>query len=280
MILDDDRDIKLLQAVHKYQFLTTKHVKDLIFTDRHISICRRRLGKFVKNGYLGTLSLKNEKGLLQGNVYYLKPKSYTALNLEYSRKSHPKKLLSHTVETISVNIHFDKIYADKTIDYTFKEYQTERETNVLENGKQVFAIYDKFYSTGVQEYISIRPDSKFIFERLVNSSPKSTAIFIEIDRGTENLAQLRKKVKSYYEYFANSGKKFMKKFKVTESRFVVLFITTTQRRIDNILEGLKLEYGLDLFVFTTFEDFYKTEDMTEEIWRKKGGQKVGFLKKH
>jgi len=274
----EERDKRIFSALHKYRFLYTRHIHDIVFTDRYISIVRRRLRKLQDEGYIGAKQVFNKNGSLHSHVYYLKPPGYTVLGMEYKRRSFPQKTMQHAMEIISVQIQFEKAYKNKPFEYFIRNYQTERETVRLENGKAVKAIYDKFYSGKLQSFVAVTPDIKFVLERKVGEENKRTVIFIEVDRGTENMAQIRKKIKSYYEYHVNSAKRFMKKFNVNDNRFVVLFITTTQKRITNINKALEMEHGLSLFVFTTFEEFYKTTDLTEDIWRRKNGELVPFLR--
>lgn len=270
-----ERDILLFEALFRYQFLTTGMIKELIFNDSNKSVTYRRLKKLILNNFLGNLLLKNRYGLLEEKVFYLKEKSYEYLGEVYKKKSHPKKMLGHTIEIIRTQIHFEKALNFHN-HFFIRDFKNEREFTINENGQRFRAIYDRFFLQRTQEQITVTPDIAIVFE--VKESSDTFLIFLEIDKGTENSFQIRQKLKKYYEYLHNSGKKFKKKFNVTSNNFRIYFLTTSTKRINHLLTTFKLEYGLELFRFATYEDFYKTKDLTEKIWFKNTGENVSLFK--
>ncbi len=270
-----ERDILLFKSLFKYQFLTTGMIKDLIFENSKKSVVYRRLKKLTVNNFLGSLILKNQFGLLEEKVFYLKEKPYELIGEVYKRKSHPKKMLGHTIEIIKTQIHFEKALEFHE-HFFIRDFRNEREFFTNEAGQRFRAIYDKFFLQRTQEKVIVTPDIVIVFE--VKESKDTFLIFLEIDKGTENSLQIRQKLKKYYEYLNHSGKKFKKKFNVSSDSFRVYFLTTSNRRIKHLLTSLKLEEGLELFRFATYDNFYKTKDLTEKIWVKNTGEKVSLFK--
>jgi hypothetical protein len=76
--------------------------------------------------------------------------------------------------------------------------------------------------------------------------------FLELDRGTERNPILHKKLSSYHDY-ARSGT-FTSHF--AADRFRVLFITTTNRRLEHMARAIA-PYNKQLFWLATVDDFLR-----------------------
>jgi hypothetical protein len=261
----NDRDILVFKTLHKYKLLGTSDIEALVFRS---STTSRRLKKLVIENYLGCKSLTDTNtGLKRENIYFLKELAYNHLPYKYRRQSIPKaKNLSHTLDTNSCRIKIESAMSKHT-HIQLKEYKTERETNVLSDGKVVKIIYDKYFSTRLNRSVSIRPDSIFILQ--LTGDHKYAVYFVEIDRSTEKHSVISKKIKFYWDYFhqvEGSSKRYMKKYNVNIDFFRVLFITTSNRRIKHLMKGLSFEEGLGLFFFTTFELLQSCHNLSEPIF--------------
>ena len=267
------RDIELFKCLNKFRFLALPHAQKLVFVGvNDPSVIRRRLRKLQNAGFLGAVALHDKKGVPTGKVYFLKEPAYEHLDGDFTRRSLPKEFfLAHTVDLVTVQIKIEDWFAGHDR-FALAGFRTESHMKTVD-GKQVRAIHDKITVEGNE--IRIRPDAAFVLQHRT----KETKIlhFIENDRGTESRRQLEPKFDSYRDY-AQHPERFKKKYGVTFDRFAVLFITTSERRIERIQKWFGGHGGFSRFLFTTMDKLKAAPGPTAPIWTREPKENIGLIK--
>jgi hypothetical protein len=122
--------------------------------------------------------------------------------------------------------------------------------------------------------MTLYPDAAFILNGVGNFENHHALYFVEIDRGTESSGVIGKKLRAYHIF--SLSKEYKRYAKV--DFFRVLFITTNKARVDNIIESLKSEPGLDLCFFSDFNSVEESNVIVENIWFRKDGNRVPLVK--
>lgn len=76
----------------------------------------------------------------------------------------------------------------------------------------------------------------------------------------------------------STPERFKKKYGVTFDRFAVLFITTSERRIERIQKWFGGHGGFGRFLFSTMGKFKSAADPTAPIWTRREGERLGLVK--
>jgi hypothetical protein len=127
------------------------------------------------------------------------------------------------------------------------------------------------------EKLAVLPDGYFFLAtNQVNQrtgKPAQYHRFLEMDMGTvpgtrtgEGRRDWTRKVKGYIKYY-NSGL-YRETYHATGLR--VLTVTTSQRRLENLLAATETAGGRELFLFTTLEHVRASDPLTMPIWRQPG----------
>jgi hypothetical protein len=243
------RDLELIQRLaNDFLLLTRRQVAELL-PGRSVRRTNFRLRKLHRAGYI---SRRYPSGMLMARVplYYLGPGAAEALGLggqdikirQRRRQAIQLKesALPHFLLVDSVHIKF-LIASRNCPEFVLLNWVPQ---------------YAPIWATLNQYGLPIRPDAyaECRVDALV------LRFFVELDRGTERGASIRKKIDSYTQY-ARSGK-FAQHFSAPDFR--VLFIAPSQRRAQRLLRimaGTNHELG----AATSFEAFFE-RPLLEPHW--------------
>ena len=267
------RDIQLFQHLHTYQFMTVDHLKRRVFLkSQHPSIIRRRLRKLEYGGYIGIRHLYDGRGKQTGNVYFLRPPAYDHLDIAYRRRSIPKDMfLHHTLSITTVQMQMeDHLQKHKEIELV--QFQTERDT-YMKNNKPVKVIFDKITTTGGKR-VGITPDAVMTLRH--RKEKYKVTYFIECDRSSETIRQLKKKFDQYAAYSEHPNR-FIKKYGCTIPKFLVLFITTNEKRIAAVQRNFSMHKGMDLFLLTATYSLEQAKDLYADIWERRNNENFALF---
>ena len=281
------RDIDLFESLAKYRYLTTTQLHNIIFTGLSPTSIRRRLFKLYHNAYIDRLFTDNPQSTkpVGEACYFLDKDGYNVLVSErdydgaFQAKNKRVKavFLNHTIAIIDFRLSIEKGLKNNKLAYLpenawFSEYDMQDPMATKKRDKYI--IYDEVYDSEINRRVSLYPDSLFVLNGLGKYADYQALYFVEIDRGTESSKKILKKLRAYDLYLKNKG---FKKY-ADVNFFKVLFVTTSQKRIDALLENLQDNSGLDLFLFSHFEETKNNNVITDSIWLKPDGEVVSIIK--
>ena len=264
------RDIDLFEWLAKYRYLTLPHVRMLGFGASD-TIIRRRLRKLEHAGYIGAREFVTSEG--RPKYYFLRERAYEHLEGTYRRRRPPKpQFLLHTLDLVTIQIKTEQLFQDHEL-VRLAWFIPEWRTAVVD-GKHVKAIHDKFTTSG--QVVAVRPDAAFALEHKAKEA--KVLYLIERDRGTEGFRKIKAKLDDYADY-ARYPERFKSRFKVTLDKFVVLFITTTPKRVANIQQKHRHHAGFKRILLTTLDQFTATTGPSAPIWTREPGSEIGLIRK-
>ena len=101
---------------------------------------------------------------------------------------------------------------------------------------------------------------------------------VERDQGTEGFRKIKAKFDDYADY-ARYPERFKTRFKVTLEKFVVLFITTTPKRVANIQQKYRHHAGFRRILLTTLDQLTAITDPSAPIWTRKMRGSISLIRK-
>ena len=282
------RDIKLFEALAKYRYLTTSQISEIIFTGLSPTAFRRRLFKLYQNAYVDRLFTDdpNSSKPIGEACYFLDKDGFNVLvaeqgyegSFQTKNKNVKAVFLNHTVAIVNFRLVVEKGIENNELAYLPKSgwiSEYDMQDPFATKKKDKYVLFDDVYDSQANKRISVYPDSLFVLNGLGEYSKYQALYFVEIDRGTESSKKIIKKLRAYNLYLKN--KSFQKYADV--DFFKVLFVTTSQRRINALMENLKGNQGLDLMLFTHFKETKDNNVLTDSIWIKPNGEIVSIVKK-
>lgn len=261
------RDIEILKVLKDYRFLTACQIQKLFFKTVHKS--RRRLFKLWQNKYLERVFLPPKMG--EGSPYAIYALGSRGVRLLVNQLGLDRQAIGHTIPRSKGSYLF--------IEHTLKRNDLRIALTLAckstPNIELLFWRQDKsikdhvtFINSKSQKLLRIPLMADGFFGLKINN--KKFYFFVEIDRGSIDNKRILNRMKGYYNFWLQ--KRHIKKFGI--GNFRVLTITTTQQRMENLIETTKKvrkgNIGSNLFWFTTF-DRYSLENpknIFEKIWRK------------
>jgi hypothetical protein len=116
------------------------------------------------------------------------------------------------------------------------------------------------------------PDAMVVLEATGTSARR--LYFVEIDRGTEGLQTIRRKIRAYQLYARN---KLFSKFGKFQN-FAVLFQTSSERRAANMIKLVaEMDYGLQILV-THAAAVSEQSILDAAIWQQSEGEPMSLIK--
>jgi len=234
------RDKDIILSVYENRFLRRDQIERLFFGNT--ASCNQRLMKLYQNKYLDRLFQPVSFGSTQA-VYGLDKRGadIVALELGVDRSEiHWKRrdnrveflFLEHTLDIAEFRLCLMKaIQKDRTADILFWQREGKELQDRVENPK------------GNSNYLPINPDAFFG----IQTAEGKSFYFVEIDRGTESNRRFIKKITAYKQYWKT--KKYQDRYNFRSFR--VLIVTTTQKRLNNLLTKTGEAGGKNMFLFTT-----------------------------
>jgi len=271
------RGLIALFYCQRYGFLTVEQLASI----EEVSLSTARtvfnsLGSYVAS--MGNVGLVGRGKAPK--IYYITRKGYEALKKD---NSFPSELLGrfrenksvakwtaktfHRLETVDALLSVERSalqHESFDIAKTFIEYRRERHNNVY-----IPETTDTFNGK------SITPDGAFITE---NEQGERLLFLLEIDRGTERITTKVAGLKAYslsqkmitYEEYLTSGE-YQKKYKKYGdfNYFQMLFITTSDTRVLNIKNSLKLNLELEEYFYLSTLEVVKSHNFFSNIWQRR-----------
>lgn len=245
------RDVELLQAIHKYRVLHRGQISDLFFAgvNDEGSSARRRLNLLYQHGYLERIPRFISPPINNpGPAYRLAQRGAVLLA---ERSNVPPSEFNYWGKSEDKDSHIGHVghaYLEHSL--TLADIRLWFEQQVVKVGCHVGMWLDDFDlraswktervhvqltpQTGLED-VAIAPDGYFTLE-----TPKGRGhFFLEFDRGTETIGkQWKRKLLAYQEYL-RSGK-FHQQYHVDEhTGFRVLTIATSMKRAANLHAAAK-----------------------------------------
>jgi len=265
-----DRDIGIVDAVYRHRVMAADQIEALLFpssTSRgKRSICQRRLQLLFHHGFLnrivpplvlgegrkpyvyavdenGADIIANIQGIDRGDLAW-RPK----------QNELGGRFLNHLLHIALVRIIFEILSEKRKL--VLHRWLGEHELN-----KEPFNQMVPYILQG-RKKIRIFPDGYFLMSPM--TKPKNGHCFLEIDMGTESNKQWAHKIKAY-DHYRESGES-VTHFHTT--KFRVLVVTTTEKRLRNLIKATRGASGSNRFWFTTFEhfDLWQPYKVLEPIW--------------
>jgi hypothetical protein len=244
-----DDDLVMLFYLQKYNFLTINQAVRAIDNDRSYQVVGRRLRAMADTGYVGFFGGHKVGFANVPKVYYLTKKGFEFLldnemPLEllgsYKEKSNPSwsSQTKHRLFLVDVFLSLESgVRRNQHLDLVkvFLEYNRVKEGN-----RVVFETTD-FVSDKETSENKIVPDGAFVLKSLRTNN--RVLFFVEMDMGTEGVisrvskdinVNLYERIKKYDKYLVSGN--YVRKYKLLGNfdHFVLLFITLSEKRMENI----------------------------------------------
>ena len=283
------RDIILFEALAKYRYLKTSRIHELIFDGKSDTAIRRRLAKLYQNNYIDRIFIENPLAThYRGEAcYFLDRDGYRVLVEEkgYRGRFHQKNknvkpiFLNHTLLGIDFRLEVERSIENNT-DVLLPQNGWVTEYDMLDpqatKKKDKYILFNEVFDPFNQKKMTLYPDAAFVLNGIGEYKDKQALYFVEIDRGTESSSVISKKLRAYHCF--SLSKAFKRYAKV--DFFRVLFVTTSLRRVNGIMQNLEGSFGLDLFFFADTAIINESNVITDSIWARSNGEIVPLVKVH
>jgi hypothetical protein len=280
-----ERDVAILRAVNRYRYMRTGQIHRLLFSEnKSIQSARKRLKLLFHNKYLGRIHPYLQKGNQEQNgdiAYYLGSKGSLALEdlgehvFRYNKANQVKHhFLSHALDLSEFRLHLERAI-DQTEGIHLARFIADfelKEGTVKEAGKKRYRLYDEILHPISREKITVYPDAALILEAV--GSNEKRLLFLEIDRGTEGLEIIRKKLVGYHLYAKN--RVFMKYGSF--DRFSVLFQTNSPKRAQNMIELVGSMICEPDILVTDYKQVNTETLLQKQIWFDKSGSQRSLIR--
>ena len=257
------RDEQIIQALYHFRGLTPQQVSQLFFNGKqrntqcehrlkclyhHEYIFRRRVGSQLMYflDELGANCLAERQGINRSAIRWVpKHNAVKALHVKHLIcKNNVKIALEQAcrVQGITVDQHLD----ESTI-RSAKSYDALQIREPSGRSMRAAVIPDSFYSLSL--------------------GGKSIRLFIEADRRTEKSSTICRKILAYKHY--QRMRKYRTRYGAEEGEHIpVLFVTTGERRMQNLLTQVAENIGLmNNLLFSTYAKLNGSTFFTEPVWR-------------
>lgn len=278
--------IQQIRRTHYWQADTEKlsHVKNV----------ETRLSRLQKAGYLNGTLIQNEETGKKQKIYLLAKPALRPLRIHYGIEQ--KELYDFRKSNA-----FEKIYHALWIsECACRVVECLRGSDwELDTLQPIGVPFYHTYAIGnprrrppVERFVTqwdfrgpngknygIRPDLVFALKK----GSFSRLFFLEADRGFEGNAVISEKLEGYHYQekhpHPEDGQKFLWRAYGNLSDYRVLFITTTDRRVENLTSSLKEVKGFHMTAFTTFKTTRSENMLFDPLWRVPDGSTRSLLKR-
>jgi Replication-relaxation len=268
------RDVEIIKAIGEYRALTTAQVERLFFRPQHVTNgvnarCKLRLKLLFHHGYIDrdeqpTKLSEGRKPLV--NFLSRLGAEYLSHLEGYQVDWHPKNndvsypFLEHLLATNDVRIAVT--LSAKHNDYEITTWLDEKTLKSPQMKDRIVIKGER----GGKEKAAVVPDSYF----RIATQEDFYNFFLECDMGTvtvdatgEGRRDFMRKVKAYLIYYSSGL--YEKRYQSRDMR--VLTVTTSERRMENLISVTQVAGGKGRFWFTTFAALKQGDILTSPIWR-------------
>ncbi len=250
----NDRDVEILRFLNQYRYLRTGQIKSLAFPEnKTVQSARRRIRYLYHHMYIHRIQPLIRVGESQSGetAYFLAGKGIELLEslgekiIPYPHSNSRKHLfLQHALELSDFRIYLHEALNDhpKAELHRFIGDHELKSHLKKEKGSERYRLYQKLIHPITKEHYHFHPDGLFILQGRGDLKKYQKLYFVEIDRGTESLDRIRRKVISYNLF--NKSAQFKKFGKFTS--FTVLIQTNSEKRALNMRKHLVDLEGAEL----------------------------------
>jgi hypothetical protein len=263
----EDRDTRIVQAVHDYRALTAEQIQRLFFTS--MPRAQTRLQKLFHHEYLNRQTITAlDHQAMNTPILYTIGKRGVQLLLEVS---------GYELENISRPVRqFSLQFADH-----LKRINDFRIAIVKGAEQEQFTLetwHDERYFRAATDFVSwvdrrdrehtrpVLPDGYFC----LRVPQGKTHCFLEIDRSYQPHSIFRPKI-TVYEAYVASGQ-YQERFSKTSLR--VLIVTSGEKRLQNLMRVTEKAGGDEKYWFTTFAQVTPEQVLTVPIWHVLGEEQL------
>ncbi|MEP0826928.1 MAG: replication-relaxation family protein [bacterium] len=264
------RDREILRALSSYHLLFTAQIHRLLFSS--VGRARKRLNQLWQHGLVKRIYKPVRLG--EGSAAFLYALTRKAALLTDAEKAGNAKLKRATKISGQYGEHLLRIN-DFRICLTLACRKDPGSAVRIWKQSKDFNLRVPVRTDRGYETVVIIPDGFF----QLKAGDRSYSFFLEIDRGTTDLTRIRAKISGYLTLW---GDKALKTKSGIESAFRVLFVTTGEKRRNNMLALMeplaKRHLRPDVIYFTDFSQYSleRPESLLDSIWWTvtKGGNPV------
>ena len=275
-----DQDLRILRLLSVHRVLNSRHIAQFLGVPE-TTYYRKRLKDLFDNKYLDRITnyqnAFSDKGsdkiiyalsdlgaeTLQqaGEKVTAKGRTRNNERLKVHSLNHDLKIMDFLGSILALGSNETRLFLADEILATASQSQREKRNPLSMNVE--------FDYLGEYTHKGLIPDGLFAIEQ----SNRRKHYFLEIDTGTENqtrstprLESILRKMKGYSNIF----KEKIEKQNFNFSGFKVLFVTTTKKRIDFMIDEVYEGYiagdiPRNIFLFTTFDQI-KNNGLADDIW--------------
>jgi len=239
-ITQRDRDIIL--AVYENRFLRREQIERLFFADSSTSACNRRLKKLYQQKILERIFQPVSFGHSQA-IYALDTRGADLIAKEFGIKrpslSWKKKdnrvrfmFLEHTLAINDFKISLElAINQRNDVELLFWKRESKELNDRVPDPE------------GKRKYLTVVPDGFFG----IKTPEGRSYFFLEIDMGTESNQRFARKIVAYRQYWKT--RKYTERYGFRSFR--VLTVTTSEKRLKNLLKACYNAGGRNMFLFAS-----------------------------
>lgn len=285
-----ERDIAILQAVNRYRYLRTGQVKRLLFagnTTKQSVLKRLRCLSDPAYAYLQKIQPYVQVGrtppetayfLGRAGIELLKAQGDKVLSYAHGNSGRVKHhFLEHALELseFRVNLELALRQAPSVALQRFTADFELKEQSAKGMGLKGYKLYHTVEDAPSRRSFEVYPDALIILRGTGEHESVQRLYFLEVDRGTERLEQLREKILGYH-YFQQQGV-FRKYGRFQQDRFRVLLQTASPKRAANIRAALQGSDGEDLVLIAAAEQVREETIIKEPIWERVNGRRFSLV---
>jgi len=243
---------------------------------------QKRLKKLVEHGLLMKVSLLVSDGSRKGGsiptIYGLTP--HGADVVEEVTGQRPRRVaystphpftLRHRLEMVEVRIALDEACRHQGLPQPTWIMEQDVKADVPRDAPpwKRMLLYETFNTAAVR--ITCRPDASCHIsiprdERTENVTVENLIAYFELDRSTESLKQIRRKLPGWTAFLED--RRYMRHWpQVSNPNVRVFFVCPSEERITNIIGAVKELPVANYFRFVKRSDLDPKQLLTDRIWR-------------
>lgn len=282
-----DRDMAIIRAVNRYRYLRTGQINRLFFPENTSKqSCQKRLKYLFHNGYLDRIfpyvQLGTENGGASSDVAYrLDKEGVSFLEESEDEVLYPTRkrrirheFLQHALDLSEFRVCLELAIAalpQIQLRLFVPDFMQKEGASGL-TGLKRYRLYDEIRDPATGETVVCYPDAMVVLEAVGTDARR--LYFVEIDRGTEGLQTIRRKLRAYQLFAKN---KLFAKYGPFKN-FTVLFQTSSERRAANMVKLIgEMDYGLQVFVCHAAAVTDQTL-LISPIWTGADGKAISLIK--
>ena len=289
-----DRDYTILQRLNRYRYLRTGQVQRLLFPEcKGVQMARRRLRNLSDSHYGYIKRIEPYVQIGHGSAetaWYLGRAGEEILRARGERLRHyardnsgrvKHEFLAHALAISEFRVQLelalqrlDTVRLERSIaDFELKAAagrQVGLKAHILFD--EVFA--PPGYAGQTTSRYVVHPDLLVLLQGTGRFTEHRQLFFVEIDRGSESLGTVRRKVIGYGLFLEQNRHH---SFAATKS-FTVLIQTTSPRRAANLQRALQGLHAEKIVLLTSEAEITAETLLTAPIWHTAGGQQRAIVK--